>query len=158
MLFALLWRVGRFEPYGAVLYDWRGITRFWSFSFSWLELDRIHNKRWFSLRFIDKVCNLTIIKLNLKAYTQRPSFQSIIGGMFPLPRILYAIACDGLIFKSLAYIYPKTKTPFISTLLSGSLIGIYNFQYFQYLLQIKKLKYFPKLLFHCFLNSIIWLT
>ena len=44
---------------------------------------------------------------------------SLLGAMFPLPRILYAMATDGLIFKNLATIHPKYKTPVIATMLSG---------------------------------------
>jgi hypothetical protein len=43
--------------------------------------------------------------------------------MFPLPRILYAIASDGLIFRFLARINSRFKTPLIATLLSGLLAG-----------------------------------
>ena len=43
--------------------------------------------------------------------------------MFPLPRILYAMANDGLLFRSLARIHPRTKTPLLATFLSGLLAG-----------------------------------
>lgn len=49
---------------------------------------------------------------------------SLLGAMFPLPRILYAMANDGLLFRSLATIHPRTKTPLLATLLSGLLAGI----------------------------------
>ena len=39
--------------------------------------------------------------------------------MFPLPRVLYAIASDGLIFRFLARVSTKLKTPFTATILSG---------------------------------------
>ncbi|RWS06462.1 cationic amino acid transporter 2-like protein [Dinothrombium tinctorium] len=44
---------------------------------------------------------------------------SLFGSMFPLPRIIYAMAEDGLIFKKLATIHPKFKTPVNATILSG---------------------------------------
>ncbi|XP_074597978.1 high affinity cationic amino acid transporter 1-like [Brevipalpus obovatus] len=47
----------------------------------------------------------------------------LLGAMFPLPRILYAMASDGLIFKTLAKVNPTTKTPMIATLISGVLSG-----------------------------------
>ncbi|GFR07784.1 high affinity cationic amino acid transporter 1, partial [Trichonephila clavata] len=44
---------------------------------------------------------------------------SLLGGMFPLPRILYAMANDGLIFKFLAKTHHVFKTPLIATYISG---------------------------------------
>ncbi len=46
---------------------------------------------------------------------------SLLGGMFPLPRVLYAIASDGLIYRFLARINKRLKTPFIATIISGFL-------------------------------------
>lgn len=43
--------------------------------------------------------------------------------MFPLPRVLYAIASDGLIFRFLAKINERFRTPLISTILSGLFAG-----------------------------------
>ena len=49
---------------------------------------------------------------------------SLIGVMFPLPRILYAMASDGILFRSLAIVNQKLQTPLIATALSGVLVGI----------------------------------
>ncbi|XP_046390776.1 high affinity cationic amino acid transporter 1 [Ischnura elegans] len=49
---------------------------------------------------------------------------SLMGSIFPLPRIFYAMANDGLVFKGLSKVHPKTQTPLIATILSGSLAGI----------------------------------
>uniref|UniRef100_H2Z4N6 Cationic amino acid transporter C-terminal domain-containing protein n=1 Tax=Ciona savignyi TaxID=51511 RepID=H2Z4N6_CIOSA len=49
---------------------------------------------------------------------------SLMGGLFPMPRIVYAMAQDGLIFRFLAKINKRFKTPLIATLLSGLLAGI----------------------------------
>lgn len=49
---------------------------------------------------------------------------AINGGLFPLPRLLYAMANDGLIFKCFACISKSTEVPFIGTLFSGILAGI----------------------------------
>lgn len=48
---------------------------------------------------------------------------SLLGAMFPLPRVLYAMASDGVVFKFLAKIHPKTQTPVIGTVISGLLTG-----------------------------------
>lgn len=47
--------------------------------------------------------------------------------MFPLPRILYAMSCDGLLFEMFASIHPKYQTPVFATLLSGLLAGKYYY-------------------------------
>lgn len=39
--------------------------------------------------------------------------------MFPLPRVLYAISSDGLIFRSLSKVSQRFKTPLLATILSG---------------------------------------
>ncbi|XP_046837271.1 cationic amino acid transporter 3 [Vespa crabro] len=49
---------------------------------------------------------------------------SLLGAMFPLPRILYAMASDGIIFMWLSKVHSKTMTPILGTILSGLLAGI----------------------------------
>lgn len=44
--------------------------------------------------------------------------------MFPLPRIIYAMASDGLLFKILAKVHPKFQTPFMGTLIAGAITGV----------------------------------
>ncbi|XP_035898635.1 cationic amino acid transporter 2-like isoform X1 [Anopheles stephensi] len=46
-----------------------------------------------------------------------------LGAMFPLPRVLYAMSSDGLIYKQLRTVHPKTKTPLLATILSGIFSG-----------------------------------
>ena len=46
------------------------------------------------------------------------------GCMFPLPRVVYAMADDGLIFRGLASINEKTKTPVVATLSMASLAAL----------------------------------
>ena len=54
------------------------------------------------------------------------------ASMFPMPRIVYSMASDGLIFKFLASIMPKLKTPFVASitagLISGLLASIFNLE------------------------------
>lgn len=49
---------------------------------------------------------------------------ALIGAMFPLPRILYAMANDGLLFRSLANVNVNTKTPLLATFISGVFAAI----------------------------------
>ncbi|XP_023227602.1 cationic amino acid transporter 2-like [Centruroides sculpturatus] len=49
---------------------------------------------------------------------------SMLGGMFPLPRVLFALANDGLIFKFISRINQRFKTPIIATIISGILTAL----------------------------------
>lgn len=46
---------------------------------------------------------------------------SLLGAMFPLPRVLYAMGSDGIIYKFMKRVNPKTQTPLLATMLSGLL-------------------------------------
>lgn len=50
-------------------------------------------------------------------------FSSLFGAMFPLPRIIYAMASDGLIFRFLGSVSSRFHTPVIGTILAGILTG-----------------------------------
>ncbi|XP_056328794.1 cationic amino acid transporter 2 isoform X1 [Danio aesculapii] len=52
---------------------------------------------------------------------------SLLGSIFPMPRVIYAMAQDGVLFKVLAQINPKTKTPLIATMSSGVVAAIMAF-------------------------------
>ncbi|XP_032237943.2 high affinity cationic amino acid transporter 1 isoform X1 [Nematostella vectensis] len=49
---------------------------------------------------------------------------SLIGALFPLPRLLYAMASDGLIFTFLARIHPRTEIPIFATVIAGVLAAV----------------------------------
>uniref|UniRef100_A0A8D8YCI2 Cationic amino acid transporter 3 n=1 Tax=Cacopsylla melanoneura TaxID=428564 RepID=A0A8D8YCI2_9HEMI len=51
-------------------------------------------------------------------------FTAMFGAFFPLPRILYSMSRDGLLYKIFAYVSPRTKTPIISTAISGVITAI----------------------------------
>ena len=48
---------------------------------------------------------------------------SLLGAMFPMPRVIYSMADDGLLFRGLARIHARTRTPIMATLASGTLAG-----------------------------------
>jgi amino acid transporter len=50
----------------------------------------------------------------------------MIGTLFPLPRILYSMASDGLLFKVFSKVDAKTKTPFWGTFICGAFAGKWN--------------------------------
>lgn len=44
---------------------------------------------------------------------------AMFGSMFPMPRVIYAMAQDGLIFRQLAQLWDRTNAPGIATIGSG---------------------------------------
>ncbi|XP_029957213.1 high affinity cationic amino acid transporter 1 isoform X1 [Salarias fasciatus] len=52
---------------------------------------------------------------------------SLLGAMFPMPRVIWAMAEDGLLFKFMAVINPRSRTPLIATLTAGMISAIMAF-------------------------------
>jgi len=51
------------------------------------------------------------------------TFSSFSGSMLTSPRIFFAMADDGLFFKSIAWVHPRYQTPYVAILMVG-LLGI----------------------------------
>ncbi|XP_057601405.1 cationic amino acid transporter 4 [Hippopotamus amphibius kiboko] len=45
----------------------------------------------------------------------------LLNGLFCLPRIIYAMAADGLFFQACAYVHPRTQVPLVGILVFGAL-------------------------------------
>nr|CAI5845441.1 unnamed protein product [Callosobruchus analis] len=75
------------------------------------------------LPYVFEQMGWTIIKWIVTIGAIFALFTSLLGAMFPLPRVVYAMSSDGLIFKPLAKVNSKTKTPLFATVVSGVLSG-----------------------------------
>ncbi|XP_067647147.1 cationic amino acid transporter 3 [Eurosta solidaginis] len=49
---------------------------------------------------------------------------SLLGAMFPMPRILYAMGNDGILFKSFAKVDARSQTPLLATYITGLFAAI----------------------------------
>ncbi|XP_039251038.2 solute carrier family 7 member 14-like [Styela clava] len=49
---------------------------------------------------------------------------SLLGSLFPMPRVIYAMASDGLLFRCLAHVFPYTETPAVATVVAGVIAAI----------------------------------
>ncbi|CAF1966205.1 unnamed protein product [Rotaria magnacalcarata] len=68
--------------------------------------------------------NLSALKYVVGVGALTGIFTSLLGTLLPLPRVLYAIASDGLIFRFIAWIHPRLQTPMIATILGGIVSAI----------------------------------
>lgn len=69
------------------------------------------------------LCIVCVVWLMCSSRACLCSICSLLGSIFPMPRVIYAMAEDGVLFKVLARINPKTKTPLIATMASSIVAG-----------------------------------
>ena len=51
-------------------------------------------------------------------------FSALLGALYSLPRVCYAMGKDGVLFRFMGIVHPKTKTPLMSTVLCGFLSAV----------------------------------
>jgi len=61
---------------------------------------------------------------SLKIFNSNSVF-SLYSSMYPMPRVVYSMASDALIFKWLAWIAPRLSTPTAACIFTGLLAGIF---------------------------------
>lgn len=86
---------------------------------------------------------------DLKLFNKKIGFFSLLGSMYPLPRVIYAMASDGLIFKWMGKVSSRFHTPFMGTLSAGLLTGMKFILKFSLLLTKCK----KPILFHRIISS-----
>ncbi|XP_054285355.1 high affinity cationic amino acid transporter 1 [Macrosteles quadrilineatus] len=76
------------------------------------------------LPFVFGKVGLNIVKYIVSTGAIFALCTSLLGAMFPLPRVLYAMSHDGLLFEYLCSIHPTTLTPVLATLSAGVFAGV----------------------------------
>lgn len=86
-----------------------------------LTAHALHNVELCSVNVLHDLCVCELVPLLMDL--SRHMCGSLLGAMLPLPRVVWAMAVDGLLFKFMAGISPRTKTPITATLASGAGAG-----------------------------------
>lgn len=68
--------------------------------------------------------HLTTIKWIITVGALFALANSLFGSLFPIPRVIYSMAIDGLVYKFLAKVNKSTQTPIIATAFCGLLAGL----------------------------------
>nr|CAD7406927.1 unnamed protein product [Timema cristinae] len=66
----------------------------------------------------------SVLTLMWPYYLQARVKLRLFGALFPLPRVIYAMSNDGLVFRFLGKVNSRTKTPVVGTILAGVLTAI----------------------------------
>ena len=76
-------------------------------------------------------CISSVVVVNHTLFPICECVYSLYSSMFPMPRVVYSLASDGLIFRWLSIVIPRLKTPVMAALISGIFSGkLSKFKYF----------------------------
>ncbi|CAD6192247.1 unnamed protein product [Caenorhabditis auriculariae] len=84
--------------------------------------DQVHPSAAFSDAFALKGANFAKVAVSMGALFGMTT--SLVGGMFALPRCVFAMAEDGLLFQSLASINPRTQVPIQALMIFGAMTAV----------------------------------
>uniref|UniRef100_A0AAY4CXS5 Cationic amino acid transporter C-terminal domain-containing protein n=1 Tax=Denticeps clupeoides TaxID=299321 RepID=A0AAY4CXS5_9TELE len=87
------------------------------------------------LRLLRLSAALTLMMPYYRLNTQSPlpeafshvGWPRLLGSMFPMPRVIYAMAEDGLLFRFLSRMNERTRTPLLATVVSGIVAALMAF-------------------------------
>lgn len=68
-------------------------------------------------------CTMSVSLFCMAWFVFSISRGSLLGAMFPMPRVIWAMADDGLLFKFMTGISERTKTPIHATITAGFVAG-----------------------------------
>lgn len=68
-------------------------------------------------------CTMSVSLFCMAWFVFSISRGSLLGAMFPMPRVIWAMADDGLLFKFMTGINERTKTPIHATITAGFAAG-----------------------------------
>ncbi|KAG7231358.1 hypothetical protein INR49_012198, partial [Caranx melampygus] len=108
------WEGGKFLPHG-----WSGVSVILTLMVPYnlidgsaplMEMFAVHGFLWGKYTVaVGSIAGLTV---------------SLLGSLFPMPRVIYAMARDGLLFRFLSHVSALTHTPTVACVVSGSFAAI----------------------------------
>ena len=84
--------------------------------------NQIHTVAPFSYAFADNGLTWTYYIVSFGSFCSLST--SLLANMFALPRSIYAMAEDGLLFRCLAYVHPVTQTPLVAISIFGGSVAL----------------------------------